>query len=173
MAYKYRRNRDDFFLMGPEDEIRETQYGKGPKGHLCFPGVSSCTTLALLLADGALLGAHFAKADSLDDVTAILARLDAGRAGRAVIKLYLVGALKADGTGFVSDLDYRWPRQLATFNRTFGRAERDPILGFDQGKKADLHYRALRAGDMLLWFKKPNAGALDVGAWESLQVIAY
>ncbi len=172
MAHKYRRSRNDFFLFGDQHTIRETEYGIGNHGNVYYPGVSSCTTITLLLNDNTVLGAHFAKIDELGDVNAIVTELNNVRAGRAVSKMFMVGALKARGTGFVSDQRYKWPQQLTTFNTLFGRNPGDIVLGYDQGLNADLNYRAQRAGDTMVWFKKATAVALDAGGWEPIQELS-
>jgi hypothetical protein len=104
MGFKYRRAPQDFYAIGPANEIRETQYGNAVGAHIFYPGVSTCTTITLLLADGSALGMHLAKTDLTGDVDAIVAQLNVVRAARAVSTMYAVGVLRSrSGDGWMGE----------------------------------------------------------------------
>jgi hypothetical protein len=170
MAYKYRRNQNDFFLMGDAFRICETQYGTANTGgHLFYPSVSTCSTLTLLLANGTALGAHFAKPDTVADIDAILNEMNTVRAGQAVLQMYAVGVLPFRGSdGWMADRRYRWPTMLSTFNTTFGRAVGDPVRGYIQAEGTNRHYRGTIAGNQMLFFQKPGSLAIDKGSWSGV-----
>lgn len=169
MAFKYRSSRNDFFQFGPVNEIRETEYGTGVGGTVLYPGVSTCTTLTLLLSDGAVIGAHFAKPDPTAAVDAIVAQMNAVRAGRAVSQLYLVGVLRyRSPDGFMGTPRYAWPALITTFNQAFGRNGGDLAQGFIQ-TEGGRHYRATSGGAAgMLWFSKPETIGLADGQWTAL-----
>ena len=165
MAYKYRSARNDFYLFGSVNEIRETEYGTEVGGYVTYPGVSTCTTLTLALADGSVIGAHFAKPDPTAAVDAIIAQMNVVRAGRAVSHLYLVGVLRCrDMDGFMGTPRYAWPTLISTFNQAFGRSAGAVAQGFIQ-TSGGRDYRAIAGGGAgMLWFSKPEGGT----GWEVL-----
>ena len=165
MAYKYRSSRNDFYLFGAVDEIRETEYGTEVHGHVTYPGVSTCTTLTLALADGSVIGAHFAKPDPTAAVDAIVTQMNVVRAGRAVSHMYVVGVLRCrDAEGFMGTPRYAWPTLITTFNQAFGRAPGAVAQGFIQ-TSGGRDYRAVSAGAAgMMWLSRPQGRA----GWEVL-----
>lgn len=157
MGFKYRRGPQDFYAMGPANEIRETQYGYAQGAHIFYPGVSTCTTVTLLLTDGTAIGMHLAKADLTTDVDAIVNELNLVRAGRVVSTMYVVGVLRSRfGDGWMGEARYKWPIQLSTFNTAFGRNAGDPVSGYIQPEHTDQDYRAVVGGSSIAWFTRPN-----------------
>lgn len=157
MGFKYRRGPQDFFAIGAANEIRETQYGNAVGAVIFYPGVSTCTTITLLLADGNAIGMHLAKTDLTGDVDAIVAQLNVVRAGRAVSTMYAVGVLRSrSGDGWMGEARYKWPIQLSTFNTAFGRNAGDPVPGYIQPERTDQDYRALTGGGNISWYTRPN-----------------
>jgi len=155
MAFLYRRGPQDFFQIGPVNEIRETQYGNAQGGHIFYPGVSTCTTITLLLADGRALGMHLTKLDLVTDVDAIVTQLNVVRGATAVSSMYAVGVLRCrDLDGWMGAARYRWPVQLSTFNTAFGRNPGDIVHGYIQ-PGGDSDYRVLVGGGGVSWFTRP------------------
>jgi hypothetical protein len=165
MAYRYRSSRNDFYLFGSVNEIRETEYGTEVHGHVTYPGVSTCTTLTLSLADGSVIGGHFAKPDTAAEVDAIIAQMNVVRAGRAVSHMYVVGVLRVrEPEGFMGDPRYAWPTMITTFNQAFGRASGAVAQGFIQ-TSGGRDYRAISGGAAgMLWFSRPEGGT----GWQPL-----
>lgn len=171
MAHKYRSSRNDFYQFGAVNDIRETEYGMDVAGTVYYPGVSTCTTLTLLLNDGSVIGAHFAKPDPTAAVDAIVAQMNVVRAGRPVSQLYLVGVLRCrSADGFMGDPRYAWPTLITTFNQAFGRNGGDVAQGFIQ-TSGGRHYRATSGGAAgMLWFSKAETIGLNDGKWEALKL---
>jgi hypothetical protein len=158
MAFLYRRGPQDFFQIGPVNEIRETQYGNALGAHIYYPGVSTCTTITLLLTNGTALGMHLTKLDLATDVDAIVTQVNAVRGGTAVSSMYAVGVLRCrDVDGWMGVARYRWPVQLSTFNTAFGRAGGDIVQGFIQKEGSGANdYRVLVGGGGVSWYVRPQ-----------------
>lgn len=162
MAYKCRLNNDgisvrDFFLLGSRNKVTEAQYGYAELNRIEFPGVSTCTVLAVLLADHAVVGGHFALRDLAAQVDAIINKMNEYRNNRDIVDIYLLGVLQArsrEGIGWKAQQKYNWPEQIRTFNAAFGRRPDALVYGYDQGAGNDQSYRALVGGNELLWFHK-------------------
>ncbi len=167
MAYRYRSSRQDFYLFGRRNEIRETEYGQDAN-RVYYPGVSTCTTLTLLLNDNTLLGAHFAKPDPTTAVDAIITELNNLRNNRPVTQLYLLGVLRfRDNSGWMQEDRFRWPRLITTFNGAFGLAQGALAKGYVQKLGSDVHYRGDAIGNgVMAWYYKPTAIPLDQGKWD-------
>jgi hypothetical protein len=143
MAFKFRRGNNDFAPLGRPSDITETQYGYAENGEINYPGVSTCTTVTLLL-DNTAIGMHLTKADLPEVVDAIIKQLNVLRAGRPVRKMYVVGALLSNQpSGWKCDGRYAWPTQLNTFNTAFGRNAGDPVSGYIQADGCDQDYRGV------------------------------
>lgn len=172
MAYRYRDSRQDFILFGPQKEIRETEYGQDAN-RVYYPGVSTCTTLTLLLNDNTLLGAHFAKPDPTRAVDAIVTELNNLRNNRPVTQLYLLGVLRLrDSSGWMQDDRYRWPQLITTFNVAFGLTRGAMARGYVQQSGSDVHYRGDAIGNgVMAWYHKPTAVPLDQGKWEAVSLV--
>ena len=169
MAYKYRRGPNDFYFIAPANDIRETQYGNAQGGHIFYPGVSTCTTVTLLLADNSAIGMHLAKLDLATDVDAIVNQLNVVRAGIAVTSMYAVGVLRCRvSDGWMGEVRYKWPVQLNTFNTAFGRNAGAAVTGYIQPEDTDMDYRAVigAAGSGISWFTRPKGSA----GWTSLNL---
>jgi hypothetical protein len=174
MAYKYRTGQRDFFLLGPQNEVAETQYGLGT-GQVFFPNVSTCTVICLHLSDNSLLGCHLSIKDSADTVEAIFAKMNDERGARTITTLFLVGVLHQRpgtrddvGSYWVDERRYAWPGKIGTINQIFGRPAPTPVPGFRQDIGDDRHYLVRMAGTTPLWFTKPQATALGAGQWQAL-----
>jgi hypothetical protein len=169
MAFKFQRANKQFFLLGKASLITETQYGYAEESQIIYPGVSSCTTITLLLEDTAI-GMHLTKADPATDVDAIVDQLKVVRAGRPVRKMYAVGALLSKSTGWKGEARYTWPMQLSTFNTSFGRNAGDLVAGYIQQEGTEQEYRAVVAAGAseMTWSAKSKGSQ----AWESLTLVA-
>jgi hypothetical protein len=139
MAFRYEAWTGTFSYWAPVYTIRETQFGYDKK-RVYYPDVNSCTTLTLLLSDQSLLGAHLFKADSANVIRAIFSGMNMIRAGRPVLQLCVLGMLDFQAEeGWINDPRYKWPRQLKTFNKTFGRPSGAPVKGYMQTEPNVFH----------------------------------
>ena len=170
MAFLYRRGPQDFFQIGRVNEIRETQYGTANGGHIWYPGVSTCTTITLLLANGSAIGMHLTKLDLAGDVDAIVTQMNVVRGVTAVSSMYAVGVLMCRSMdGWMAESRFRWPTQLTTFNTAFGRNAGDIVHGYIQKESTGAKdYRVLIGGGGVSWFERTSGtqtwSALDLKA---------
>lgn len=142
------------FYNADNDIVREANIGWGGP-NLYFPAVSTCTALVTVLADNALLGAHFDKVLSVRDVDAMLDRMLQKKADRSVNHLAVIGNMSYGenaGTGFMSAPQFQGKQQLLTFAKKLGVT--GVLSSHDQGQKANRHYRAQATGDggVLLYY---------------------
>lgn len=163
MAYKCRLAPDgatirDFFLLGRPNEVTETQYGYAEENRIDFPTVSTCTVLAVLLGDNAVVAAHFSVRDTAPMIDAVLGKMNEYRNNRAVSQIYLLGVLncRSSAGGWKNEPRYAWPEQIGAFNAAFGRPRSALVYGHMQGHDNGQDYRATVGGGQLLWFHKPE-----------------
>jgi len=175
MAYKYRESTGTFNFFPPVNVVTEDEYGTGAGGHIDYYGVSSCTTVTLLLSDGTALGTHLTFDTPAATVDAIIAQMNQARAGRVVSQLYLVGVLPANGNGWKNTPRYAWPTQIQTFNVAFGRPAGSQVLGYQQAPGIQRDYRAIAAvqASAMAWLSRPKKGNAPVGQpWQNVNLIA-
>jgi hypothetical protein len=135
------------FFVPDKNMVHESNIGWGD-AELYFPAVSSCTALVMALDDNTLLGAHFDKMLSTSDVDRILDRMLEKKANRSAGDLAVIGNLtygEDNPTRFMSAPEYKGERQVVTFAKKFGI--RGFMYQYDQGQKADKHYRVKAIGE--------------------------
>jgi hypothetical protein len=162
MGWHYLKSRKVFQdpgpIWGPENVIGEDQMGNDRDRVLYYPNVSSCTTITLLLDDGALIGGHLTTATLRESAEAVFREMVGRLLHRKVVRFYIVGAMEV-GSGWNSDPDYRWPaRMLNTLSaklrtgRAYAWAWRQPQ---HSGSANTYHYKVIRAaGPDAAWFYK-------------------
>ncbi len=166
VGYRYRRSRQDFYLFGSANEIRETEYGYTTNGnHILYPGISTCTAVTLILDDGSAAGMHLAKTDQAGDVAAIVAALNNHRGARNVTAMYAVGVLHyRSADGWMGQAQYGWPALLSTFNTDFGRASGDAVLGHKQAMETNYDYKVIISNGAGIWFSRQH----NTESWNAL-----
>jgi hypothetical protein len=156
---------------GPYGLIEE-YLGTAPD-NLVFPGVSTCTTLSVLLANNTLVGAHLSALCTADDITAICARMTKLVPGQHATKIAIIGVLRyvagtntRGGVAYTSTPEYTFPAKLTTFASKFGLIAAD-VNYYDQPGGTDKHYqvRAVGGGNVTAYYR--DVGTVQVGGGTS------
>ncbi len=156
---------------GPNGLIEE-YLGTAPD-NLVFPGVSTCTTLSVLLVDNTLVGAHFSALCTAADITKIAAKMVEISGGQAATKIAVIGVLRyvagtnqRGGVAYTSTPEYTFPAKLTTFAGLFGLTAGD-VSFYDQAGGTDKHYqvRAVGGGNLVAYYR--DVGTVQLGGGTS------
>lgn len=135
---------------GPNGLIEE-YLGTAPD-NLLFPGVSTCTTLSVLLANNTLVGAHFSALCTAADIVTICAKMTEIAGGQRATKIAIIGVLRyvggtntRGGVAYTSTPQYTFPQKLTTFAGSFGLTAAD-VNYYDQAGGTDKHYQVRAVG---------------------------
>ena len=146
MRYVYQVLGQRFMLTINDNLLTEASIGEDAN-NLYYPAISTCTGLAVLLADDTLLGAHFDKGLDSFDVYIMLQRLSEMQAGRAVLAMAVFGNLtygEARAKCFMAKPDFGNGRMFQTFAEAFDF--QGVVRHHDQGGAANRHYRVQAVG---------------------------
>jgi hypothetical protein len=174
----------DTLPPGPNGLIEE-YLGTAPD-NLVFPGVSTCTTLSVLLANNTLVGAHLSALCTTADIATICAKMTELAGLQRAIKIATIGVLRhvggtntRGGVAYTSTPQYAFPEKLTTFARAFGLTA-DDVRYYDQAGGTDKHYqvRAVGGGNMTAYYRDvglvqrgsgmSSAPYADTGIWTHL-----
>ncbi|MGA3402187.1 MAG: hypothetical protein ABSC95_23510 [Acetobacteraceae bacterium] len=156
---------------GPNGLIEE-YLGTAPN-NLVFPGVSTCTTLSVLLANNTLVGAHLSALCTAADIATICAKMTELANGQGATKIAIIGVLRyvggtntRGGVAYTSTPQYTFPAKLTTFAGAFGLTAAD-VNYYDQAGGTDKHYqvRAVGGGNITAYYR--DVGTVQVGGGTS------
>ena len=155
-------------LWAPLNVIRETQAGWDQQ-ELIYPGISSCTSITMLLASGELIGTHLTFADSADDFQTALIKLRTRTNGN-VREIYHVGKMRAQGHGWNTGVGLSWPEQAATLRKKMGALNARSFACFLPQHGYDVRMQVVN--NAVVCAARPESRDPWTDGWATLQPIA-
>lgn len=173
-AERYNMGSKKWVLPKSDNVVYEANIG-WDKNNLYFPGVSTCIALAMVTDDDMLLGAHFDKLLSAEDVNIMLSRLLEKKTSQSSVShLAAVGNLtyRDDaGKAFMSQPQFQGEQLLLTIAKKVGA--KLTLSSYDQGQDADKTYRAqsIGGGEMAVYYAdSPKKEGSSVTAFDATKM---